>query len=270
MLTEKRTLARRVWTVRYPLISALVLAIAVLSAVQSDSSATAQDDAAGPMVLITGANRGLGLEFARQYQAAGYRVIGTARKPEEAKELNALGVRVEQLDVADPKSVAALQSRLSKAPIDILINNAGISGGGGSIAKADLAAIERVLQVNTVGPIRVTQALLPNLQLGGKKIVVSISSGLGSIANNRRGGNYGYRESKAALNMFMRSLAAELKDDGFRCIAMSPGWVRTDMGGSQAPLSPADSIGGMIKVIDSLTKENSGEFFNHDGKKVPW
>ncbi len=232
-------------------------------------SALALDDAK-PSVLITGANRGLGLEFARQFHAAGYRVIGTARKPAAAEELNALGVRVEELDVTDPESVAALARALRDDPLDVLINNAGITGRIRSIADADFGTVERVLQVNTIGPMRITQALLPNLRKGNRKLVVNITSGLGSIEQNTRGGHYGYRESKAALNMFTRSLAAELRADGFRCIVMSPGWVRTDMGGPRARLSPEESIRGMITVINGLRAEDSGRFFSYAGKQLPW
>ena len=228
------------------------------------------DGSEGPTVLITGANRGLGLEFARQFHAAGYTVIATARKPEAADELNALGVRVEQLDVADAESVAALAADLDGRSIDILINNAGITARIRSLETVEFETIERILQVNTLGPMRVTKALLSNLRDGDQKIIVNITSGMGSIKQNTRGGGYGYRESKAALNMFTRTIAAELKPDGFRCITMSPGWVKTDMGGPNARLTPAESIGGMISVINGLTAEDSGEFFNHNGEHLPW
>ncbi len=224
----------------------------------------------GWAVLITGANRGLGLEFARQFHAAGYEVIATARKPEAADELNALGVRVEQLDVADASSVARLAERLGAMPLDILINNAGIGGAPKRIGEVDIKAIERIIAVNTLGPIRVTQAVIGNLRGGEQKIIVNITSLMGSIERNTRGIGYGYRESKAALNMFTRSLANELKDEQFRCITMSPGWVKTDMGGPSARLTPAESIAGMIKVIGGLTADDSGEFFTHNGDRLPW
>jgi NAD(P)-dependent dehydrogenase (short-subunit alcohol dehydrogenase family) len=179
-------------------------------------------------------------------------------------------VIIEQLDVADQASVAALAERLKNQPIDLLINNAGISGGGRRLGEIKPDEYQRVIEVNSIGPMRVTQALMPNLRTGTGKIIVSISSGLGSISQNTRGGNYGYRESKAALNMFMRTLAAELRDDGFICIAMSPGWVQTDMGGPNAQLTPKQSITGMRKVIDGLTPQSSGKFWNHDGQEVPW
>lgn len=232
-----------------------------------------QDEAGSPpkpTVLITGANRGLGLEFARQYHEAGYDVIATAREPDAADELNGLGVRIEQLDVTDAASMESLCERLGEMQLDILINNAGIGGPATSIADADLDMVERIIQVNTIGPMRVTQALLPALRKGDRKIIVNITSAMGSIARNTRGIGYGYRESKAALNMFTRSVANELRDEGFRCITMSPGWVKTDMGGPNARLTPAESIGGMIKVIDGLTAQDSGEFFTHNGERLPW
>jgi NAD(P)-dependent dehydrogenase (short-subunit alcohol dehydrogenase family) len=223
-----------------------------------------------PTVLITGANRGLGLEFARQYAAEGWRVIGTARKPASADELNALDVRVLALDVADGDSVAALAAALDGQPIDLLINNAGIFPRVNSLAEADFEDVARTYAVNTIGPMRVTRALLSNLKLGQGRRVVSITSGLGSIANNTGGRYYGYRESKAALNMFTRTLAAELAGDGFTCVVLSPGWVRTDMGGPNANLSPEQSITGMRSVIDQLTPSDSGTFRNWNGETIPW
>jgi len=225
-------------------------------------------------VLVTGANRGIGLEFSRQYHAAGWRVIATAREPEAAKDLKALGegVRIAQLDVTKPESVAALAASLGKEPIDLLINNAG-QGVGFEVrplTELKIDEFERVMQVNALGPVRVTQALLPNLRAGKGKTIVGISSVLGSIAANREGGFYGYRESKAALDMFMRGLAAELKSEGFICIAIIPGWVKTDMGGPDAPLTPEESVAGMRKVLDKLKPEDSGKFWSYDGTTIPW
>ncbi|HVP73025.1 MAG TPA: SDR family oxidoreductase [Phycisphaerales bacterium] len=245
--------------------------LAASAAATSPQDAKPANAAAAPRtVLVTGANRGLGLEFARQYHEAGWNVIGTAREPGEATDLNALKVRVEQLDVASPESVAALADKLKGQPIDLLINNAGISGGARRLEELKMEDLEHIMNVNAYGPMRVTQALLPNLRAGTGKTVVSISSGLGSISQNTRGGNYAYRQSKASLNMFMRTLAAELKDEGFICIPMSPGWVQTDMGGPNAQLTPEQSISGMRKVIDNLKAEDSGKFWNHDGNEVPW
>ncbi|NQX89708.1 MAG: SDR family oxidoreductase [Halioglobus sp.] len=221
-------------------------------------------------VLITGANRGIGLEFARQLSARGDSVIGTARKPDEAIELKDLGVRVEQLDVTDSASVQALAARLQGVPIDLLINNAGIGGHtANSFATTDFDEIAHTFDVNSLGPMRVTQALLPNLEAGEGKTVVKISSTMGSIEQNR-GGYYGYRASKAALNMFNKSLAAELGKQGFITIVMHPGWVKTRMGGAGAPVEPKDSVAGMIEVIDALNTEDNGAFLDYQGNTIPW
>lgn len=227
-------------------------------------------DASAPTVLITGANRGLGLEFARQYKAAGWQVIGTARKPDSATDLKELGVTVLQLDVTDDDSVAGLAQNLGDQPIDMLINNAGILPSQNTLQDTNIETVALILDVNTLGPLRVTQALLPNLADGERKTIVNITSGLGSIAQNQSGRFYGYRESKAALNMLSRTLAAELRGDGFIVVAMDPGWVQTDMGGPNATLTPEQSISGMKSVIDSLTVEDTGTYRRHDGATVPW
>ena len=260
------------------------LAIALALVVPSQVSRGAQAPGEAPLpaaaatkgtVLITGANRGIGLEFAKEYYAAGWNVIATAREPGAAKELKELGegVRIVQLDVTSAESVAAMTKTLDKQPIDLLINNAGVgvgTEGGKGLENLKMEDFERVFQVNTVGPVRVTQALLPNLRAGKGKKIVGISSGLGSVTWNNGGGYYGYRESKAALDMFMRTLAAELKPEGFICIPIIPGWVKTDMGGPNAQLSPEQSVSGMRKVIDGLKPEDSGKFWSHDGTNVPW
>jgi len=244
---------------------ALCLLVVALTPAKADDSPW-QDQT----VLITGANRGLGLELARQLHAAGAKVIGTARQPAAADELQALGVRVEQLDVADPVSVSALAERLAGSSLDALLNNAGIFPERGDFASADPAVVLRTYEVNTVGPMRVAQALLPNLNRSQRKLVMNMSSGLGSIANNDRGSSAGYRASKAALNMLTRTMAADLAADGFICVAMSPGWVRTDMGGERAQLSPEDSVQGILNTLAPLTTEDSGRFLNHDGSELPW
>ncbi len=223
-----------------------------------------------PTVVITGANRGLGLEFARQFTAAGFEVIGTARRPDAAQDLRALGVRIEQLDVTDAQSVKKFAAAIGDHPVDILVNNAGIGSRVRSIEDMDAERVRLIFEVNCLGPMRVTQAMLPRLRAGDRKLIVNITSMLGSIERNTRGGGYGYRESKAALNMFTRSLAAELEPDGFTCIVMNPGWVRTDMGGPNARLSPAESIGAMITVFDGLTPADTGAFFSYGGERVPW
>ncbi len=223
----------------------------------------------GHTVLITGANRGIGLEFARQYAADGWTVIGTARRPAGAEELAALDVEIMQLDVTDRESIAALASALDGRPIDMLINNAGIFPRVSQIENVDADDYMQTLAVNTLGPVLVTQAVMPNLREGELKQVVNITSGLASIGQNS-GGFYGYRESKAALNMFTSTLAAELGDDGFIALALHPGWVRTDMGGANANLSPEESVSGMRTVIAGLTAEHNGRYFGYDGSEVAW
>ncbi len=263
-------------SVRPAVACAAIIAIGAAASVasaQSGAAAGEPETAAHKKpgtVLVTGANRGLGLEFARQYAAAGWTVVATARKPESASELNALGVRVMQLDVADEASIDKLAAELKGVAIDLLINNAGIFPRSGSLAEVDFEDVAQTYEVNTIGPMRVTRALLPNLRSGEMKTVVSITSGLGSIADNTGGRFYGYRESKAALNMFTRSLAAEFRDEGFTCVVISPGWVQTDMGGPNANLTPEQSITGMRAVIAKLTPADTGTYWNFNGETIPW
>ncbi len=248
---------------------ASALSVLVIGASAFPTPSAAADESAST-VLITGANRGLGLEFARQYSEAGWQVIGTARKPDAATDLRELGVTVLQLDVTDSESVAELASNLDGQPIDMLINNAGILPQQDNLPAVDVDTVAWILDVNTLGPLRVTQALLPNLADGQRKTIINISSGLGSIARNQSGRFYGYRESKAALNMLSRTLAAELGSKGFIVVAMDPGWVQTDMGGPSATLTPEQSINGMRSVIDSLTEEDTGTYRRYNGAVVPW
>ena len=220
--------------------------------------------------LITGANRGLGLELSRQLIARGDTVIGTARDLDKATELIQLGATVLPLDVADDASVSALAERLGDKPIDRLFNNAGMGGGRAGIGEIDMAQLSRFFEINSVGPLRVTQALLPNLRRGKDKLVLNMSSNLGSITNNTSGGAYGYRASKTALNMLTRSLALDLTPEGFICVVFHPGWVRTDMGGPSAPLTPEQSVASLLAVIDSLTPARTGQFLSYDGTELPW
>lgn len=224
----------------------------------------------GDTVLITGANRGIGLEMARQLTARGVNVIGTARKPAEATELKARGARVEQLDVIDERSVDALEQRLDGVVIDLLINNAGVSGGRSSgIEELDFNDMAFTFNVNAYGPMRVTQALLDNLKAGEARQVVNVSSMLGSIAMNE-GGLYAYRASKTALNSLNKTLAKELGGQGFTVVVVHPGWVKTRMGGASAPVEVKDSVAGLIGVIDALTPASNGKFIDFQGEELPW
>jgi NAD(P)-dependent dehydrogenase (short-subunit alcohol dehydrogenase family) len=220
--------------------------------------------------LVTGGNRGLGLAFARGLAARGDRVIATARRPEEARELATVPVRIEALDVADDGSIEALARALSGEPVDVLINNAAIGEAGPGIARLKPEDLERSFRVNAIGPLAVTQALLANLRAGRRRLVVNLSSGLGSVAANDSGGWSAYRASKAALNQLTRTLAAEMANEGFTFIVISPGWVRTDMGGSGATLSPDESVAAMLKVLDRVGPKDTGRFYDQRGKPVPW
>ncbi len=220
--------------------------------------------------LVTGANRGIGLELVRQLVAAGHDVIATARDPGSAEELASLGVRIEPLDTSDAASVAAFAGALEGEAIDVLINNAGIGTIEGSgLAETDLEQLLGLFNVNSIGPMRVTQALLPNLRAGSGRTVVQMSSILGCIAD-AGAGMFGYRASKSALNMLNRTLSAELEGEGFTCVAMHPGWVQTDMGGAAATLSPAESVAGMVEVIAGLDTSHNGGFLDYQGETLPW
>lgn len=223
-------------------------------------------------VLITGANRGIGLEFAKQFKAKGYHVIATTRKPGNAIALSKLDVDVEQLDVTDQQSVDKLALKLKNQPIDILINNAGILvERGKSIRDISPDRMLKSFAVNSVGPIRVIKALLPNIEASRDKTIINISSRLGSIDMNKGDYRvYSYGASKAALNHLNRTLAGELQSKGVKTVVIHPGWVRTDMGGASATFTTEKSVSGIIKVIDSVDQSKSGQFFDLHGKSLPW
>ncbi len=227
-----------------------------------------------PTVFITGANRGLGLEFARQYAVDGWQVIGTCRDPAKASALRAIaGVQLVPLEATDPASVAACAASLAGQPIDILLNNAGIYGSVVGDAEQKLGQIDLdnwldILKTNVIAPFAVTRALLPNLRQGA--IIGFLSSELGSIANNRIGEIYGYRSSKAALNMVGKSLSIDLKGRGIIVVLLHPGWVHTDMGGPMAPVNPVESIKGLRRVLAHVTPDSAGRFLAWDGREMPW
>lgn len=230
-----------------------------------------------PTVLVTGANRGLGLEFARQYAAAGWQVIATCRAPDAATELQKLAaesggrVRVLGMNVTDPKSVRSAAAALQGEAIDLLLNNAGIGGPPGQqLGNLDYDAWARVLDTNTLGPMRVVEALLENVAQSKLKRIVTITSAMGSIEDNASGGRYAYRSSKAAVNMVMKSLSIDLAPRGITCVVVHPGWVRTDMGGPDGKITPAESVRALRSLIDAIKPEDAGKFFNYDGKPYPW
>ncbi|MCC6228244.1 MAG: SDR family oxidoreductase [Phycisphaerales bacterium] len=220
--------------------------------------------------LVTGATRGIGLEFARQLSQRGDVVLATARDPKNAGELSGFRLSIGGLDVADPISIEGLTEALSDRPIDVLINNAGVGSPTKSIADCTADELQRVFMINSIAPMLVAKAALPSLRLGKRKIIVNISSQLASITNNTGGSSYAYRASKAALNQLNKSLANELGPEGFTCVVVHPGWVRTDMGGPNAPILPPDSVKMLLKLIDALTPADNGKFFNNDGTILPW
>ncbi len=228
-------------------------------------------------VLVTGANRGLGLEFARQYAADGWKVCATCRDPGAAQELGQLAaessgaIRVLAMEVTDTASVRAAAQSLAGNSIDLLINNAGVgSPKKQRLGSLDYAAWAQVLDVNTLGPMRVVEAFLDNIVKGSDRKIVTLTSAMGSIADNASGGSYAYRSSKAAVNIVMKSLSIDLAPRGITCVVVHPGWVRTAMGGPDGKLTPAQSVAALRKLIAGLQPEDAGRFFNYDGKTYPW
>jgi NAD(P)-dependent dehydrogenase (short-subunit alcohol dehydrogenase family) len=219
-------------------------------------------------ILITGAGRGLGLELARQYAADGWKVIGTVRDSSSALE-NA-GARIEKVDVTDFEQIKGLGKKLKGTPLDILFCNAGVIGKRGmAIGSFDYASWEEVLRVNLLGAAAVAEALVENVAASERRIIAMMSSRLGSISESS-GMTLPYATSKAALNMLVKGLSSTLQARGIIVVALSPGWVRTDMGGESAPLTPQASVAGLRKVLGSLKSADSGRFFSHDGSAIPW
>lgn len=221
-----------------------------------------------PTILITGANRGLGLEFARQYAAAGWRVLATVRDPLSGRAASDAGAEVYVADIADPASVQRLLSALAGVELDILLNNAGIYGQDQSFGAVDPDRFMAVMRTNALAPLKMAEAFAD--QLTGRKIIATVSSLMGSVAENTSGNFYAYRASKAAVNMIMKTLAIDLAARGITAIALSPGWVRTDMGGPNAPQEPAEAIAGMRAVLEKVSLNDSGKFFHFDGRELPW
>ncbi len=225
-----------------------------------------------PTVLITGANRGLGLEFVRSYAVDGWRVHACARNIEKAKRVKEVpgDVICHKLDVTNGLKVASLARELAEEPLDLLINNAGVYGPRTGFGETDYDEWEAVLKVNTLAPLRMAERFVNSLERSERGTVVNVSSVLGSIASNDGGGSYIYRSSKAALNMITRGLSVDLAPKGITVVSVHPGWVQTDMGGQEADIAPVASIAGLRKVISGLHPKDSGKFFNYDGSEIAW
>jgi len=230
-------------------------------------------------VLITGANRGLGLESARQYAAEGWDVIATARDPKQSKELERVAknknVSVQALDVASDESVKGLAATVDGKPIDLLILNSAIfTRDGNKFGELNFPGWRESFETNVLGAIRVAEALIENVAASERKQIVAISTGMGSLGTLEStigfGPAYQYRTSKAALNMAMSILARDVRPRGVSVLIFSPGWVQTDMGGANAALTPEQSIGGMRKVLAGDPMELTGKFLSYDGSVWPW
>ena len=222
-------------------------------------------------VIIIGASRGIGLEFARQYAADGWTVHATCRNAAEPGALGQIdGVRIHGLDVLQVDDIAKLRRDLRGQSIDVMIHNAGIyAPSDARFGSLDPEVWNDVLRVNAIAPLKLAEALIGNVLASDRKVMAFLSSRMGSIGESS-GGEPIYRSSKAALNATVRSLAMDKESAGLIAVVFSPGWVRTDMGGAGAPLSPTQSVTGMRKVIAGLQPLDSGRFWNHDGAEIPW
>jgi len=232
-----------------------------------------------PTILITGANRGLGLGLVKAYLKNGWEVTATCRYPDKAEALQALKgpLDILPLEVTDHRAIDDLAKKLKGKPLDVLINNAGVlgsdsfekGGAGQTLGDIDYDGLRHTLEVNTIAPLKVTEALLPNLELGDQKKLVTITSRMGSL-DEMGDGFVSYRTSKAALNAIMRNLSVGLKEKGIAVAVLHPGWVKTDMGSAAAPVTVAESVEGLIRQIDHLQLNDTGCWKDYTGETIPW
>ena len=231
-----------------------------------------------PGILITGSNRGLGLEWAQQYSAAGWRVYATCREPKQATELQQLAaqnpsVSMHTLDVTNSTHIDQLAGELRDHSIDLLINNAGVyfeKFVSDTLGHIDYDHWQETFRVNSLGAVRVSEAFTPHVQRSETRLIVAITSHMGSIAEIGSPGSYAYRSSKAALNAAMKGLSLELQAQRIGVLLLHPGWVKTRMGGPGAPLTTHDSVAGMRRIIEQFNMEWTGRFFRYDGSRIPW
>jgi NAD(P)-dependent dehydrogenase (short-subunit alcohol dehydrogenase family) len=228
-------------------------------------------------VLITGANRGIGLEMARQYAADGWRVYACCRQPERAPALSRLAadtagrLSIHPLDVTNAAQVAALPVVLGDDSLDLLINNAGIYGqDDAGFGNTDVAAWLRTFEVNAIAPLKIMEALVDAVARSRRRVMACVSSKMGSMADNRSGGSYVYRSSKAALNAVVMSAAVDLRHRGIAVVALNPGWVKTDMGGPNAEITVTQSVTALRALLDRVGPADSGRFIDVDGSTIPW
>jgi NAD(P)-dependent dehydrogenase (short-subunit alcohol dehydrogenase family) len=225
-------------------------------------------------VLITGANRGIGLEFAKQYAADGWNVLACCRHPQSALALQALAnnhtsIKIHALDVADFAQIDVLALQLKDEVIDVLINNAGVYPSS-SFGDVDYNAWAEGFKVNSMAPLKMAEAFVQHVTRSQLKKIATLSSKMGSIDDNGSGESYSYRASKCAVNMVMKSLSIDLKPYGISVVTLHPGWVQTDMGGSNALISATTSVAGLRTVIENLNIASTGKFMAYDGKEIAW
>lgn len=229
-------------------------------------------------ILITGASRGIGLELARRCVDAGWRVLACCRQPQAATQLTELAeqsggqVQAFALDVTDAEQLRQLSERLKAEAIDILFNNAGVAGPKGRQGFGEVSVEEwlELFRVNTIAPWKVAEAFIGQVERSGHKVIATMGSLLGSIADNGSGGQVCYRSSKAAAHMVAKNMAVELAPRGITSVVLNPGWVRTGMGGEQAPTLPAESAAGLHRVLEGLTPADNGRFLSFEGEELPW
>ena len=227
-------------------------------------------------ILITGANRGIGLKLSEQFAEDGWQVLACCRNPADAGQLQALSERglaieLHALDVTDYAQMANLSDQLAKRPIDVLLSNAGIYGSkGAGFGEIDAEEWRQVLEVNTIAPLMLVQAFVEQVAASQQKLVAVISSKVGSIADNSSGGSYIYRSSKTAVNQVVKSLSIDLAGRDIAVISLHPGWVQTEMGGPNAEITTDESVSGLKKILQSAGLAQSGQFIEFDGNSIPW
>ena len=227
-------------------------------------------------ILITGTNRGIGLELTGQLAADGWAVLACCRNPVEADALQALAelyssIEIHRLDVTDYAQMAVLSEQLADRPIDVLLSNAGVYGPRGhGFGEVDAAEWRQVLEVNSIAPMMLVQAFVDQVAASRQKLVAVVSSKMGSIADNGSGGSYIYRSSKTTVNQVVKCLSIDLAPRGISVVTLHPGWVQTDMGGPNAEISVAECCSGLKRILQSAGRAQSGQFLEYDGSEIPW
>lgn len=227
-----------------------------------------------PTILITGTNRGIGLEFTQQYAADGWNVIACCRDPHSSPALQALAsahnnIEIIALDVANFTQINAVALQLENRKIDVLLNNAGVYPES-SLGNIDYDEWATAFKVNTMAPLKMAEAFMSNIAASELKKIATLSSKMGSLDDNTSGGSYIYRSSKTAVNMVMKSLAIDAKPHDIAVVTLHPGWVQTDMGGPNGLVNTQTSVTGLRKVIANVSLANSGKFIAYDGKEIAW